>query len=70
MISLPLFLFSKLYNVLFGGFKNNVYIIIYELKKELFNIREEIEVNKNQEDLVKLKERENQIILALNEFYN
>lgn len=70
MISIPLFFSNKLYQFLFGGFKNNVYVIIYELKKELINIRQEIEVNKNEEDLVKLKERENQIILALNEFYN
>jgi len=70
MISIPLFFANKLYEFLFGGFKNNVYVIIYELKKELLNIRQEIKVNKNEEDLVKLKERENQIILALNEFYN
>lgn len=70
MISIPLFFANKLYEFLFNGFKNNVYVIIYELKKELLNIRQEIEFNKNEEDLVKLKERENQIILALNEFYN
>jgi len=60
---------KKVYEPLFGGFKNNVYILIYELKKELINIRQEIYFNKDENNLSKLKERESQIILALNEFY-
>jgi hypothetical protein len=64
-------LFIKhIYEPLFGGFRNNVYILIYELKKELVNIRLEIEQNKDENALLKLKEREQQIILSLNEFYS
>lgn len=71
MISLQfIFLVNKyLYEPLFGGFKNNVYIVIYELKKELLNIRLEIENQQDEELVKKLKERENQILLSLNEFY-
>jgi hypothetical protein len=59
-----------LYNPLFGGFKNNVYIVIYELKKELLNIRLEIENQEDEEVVKKLVERENQILKSLDEFYN
>lgn len=63
-------LFLKhIYEPLFGGFRNNVYVIIYELKKELFNIEHEISQNKDEEVLIKLSQRKNQIIESLNEFY-
>jgi len=61
---------SYLYEPLFGGFKNNVYIVIYELKKELLNIRLEIENQEDEEVVKKLIERENQILKSLDEFYN
>lgn len=70
MFSLLTYLSNKIYEPLFGGFRNNVYVIIYELKKELFNLRLEIEQNKDERILVKLKERENKIIEDLNEFYS
>lgn len=63
-------LFLKhIYEPLFGGFRNNVYVIIYELKKELYNIEQEILQNKDERILIKLNERRNQIINSLNEFY-